>query len=310
MKYRMRCCLRFAAVLCSLVLNVVATAATPSRGAVYLSSIGGTLYRVNYYYDTETLSVSVPLPVAAVVRGGGTLLVPNHRVVVVGAGNVSLVDPIAHTVGLVTSGNNANTAALDPAGTRMWAGWQGATLSEVPLSPLAAGTPHNISGDEGALTSIAFTPVNGVFYATGGATGSGNFGKIALDTFVTTSICTACDATTAVYDPFTENLLVGGVGHVSQRDPAAPQTVLSMRDDSATQNYLQLTPTGDGHAIGTLYGVTAALVFVDYSEKGLIGDATSKLISVSLPTITDLSGAAVYDADVIAIDGFESLTGM
>ena len=310
MNYRMRFCLRFAAVSWFLAVNVVATAATPSRGSVYLSTIAGTLYRVNYYYDTVNLSVSVPLPVETGGRGGGTLLLPDHRIVFVGAGNVVLVDPIAHTVQAASSGNNANTAALDPSGTRIWVGWQGATLSEVPLAPFGAGTPHAISGAEAALTTIAFTPANGVFYATGGATGSGNFGRIALDTFVTTNLCIACDATTVVYDSFTASLLVAGVGHVSQRDPAAPGNVLSVRDDSATQNYLQLTPTGDGHAIGTLYGTTAALVFVDYSEKGLIGDATSTLISVPLPTITDLSGAAVYDADVITIDGFESLSGM
>jgi hypothetical protein len=124
------------------------TAATPSRGTAYLSSIGGTLFRASYYFDGATLTVSSATPSAATVRGGGALRLPDHRVVVVGAGNVSLYDPIAHTLELASSMTNANTATFDPNGTRLWVGWKDTPLSEVPLDPFGNGTPHNVTGDD------------------------------------------------------------------------------------------------------------------------------------------------------------------
>ena len=297
------------ALALALTLSTVAapaTAATPSRGTAYLSSIGGTLFRTSYYFDGATLTVSSATPSVATVRGGGAVRLPDHRVVVVGAGNVSLYDPIAHTLELASSMTNANTATFDPNGTRLWVGWKDTPLSEIPLNPFGNGTPHSITGDDSVATTIAFTPQNGVFYSTGGDAENGNFGAIDLGTFVTTRACTQCFATSVTYDSFTGHLILAGIGHASQRDPAAPETEIASRDDSAAgENYLYLLPTGDGHLVGTRSG-SGGLVIIDYSASGRLDDASTVIAFAPTPEIGDLSGEAAVESDLIFPDSFES----
>lgn len=292
-----------ALVLCAALSS--ATAATPSRGTVYLSSIGGTLYRTAYAFDGATLTLSTPSATVRMSRGGGALGLPEHRVVVVGAGTVSLFDPIAHTLESASTMTNANTATLDPDGLRLWCGWKDTPISEVPLAPFGDGTAHAISGDDTVATTVAFTPSDGVFYSTGGEGESGNFGRIDLSTFVTTRVCAACFATGVTYDAYSGDLILAGLGRAEQRDPADPGVVVASRDDSpAGENYLPLTPTGDGHLIGTRSGA-GGVVIIDYSASGRIDDAGTVIAFAAAPGIGDISGALALDPELIFADGFD-----
>ncbi len=282
-------------------------AGAPSRGTLYLSALGGTLYRSSYVYDGDALfTVSPPTAVALLRRGGSVRVLPDGRVVVVGAGYVSVYDPLRHTVALVNSLTNANTATLDPSGAKLWVGWKDTPLSEVPLSPLANGTAHAVSGDDTIATMLAFAPGQGAFYATGGEFENGNFGRINLATFSTTRVAAAAYATGVVYDSYSRTLITAGLGRARQVAPSNPATLLSARDDSgAGENYLILEPTGQGQLIGTRTGGEARVVLLDFSASGRIGEATSTLHSTVLNTITDLSGGAGWDGDLVFSDTFE-----
>jgi hypothetical protein len=299
--------LQFGASLFLIAAASTAIAGTPSRGSVYLSDLDGPLYRVSFAYDgAGGLQASAPVLVANVGRGGSARVLPDGSVVVVGAGNAALYQPMANDVLHASTQSNANTAVLDPDGSRLWCGWKDTALSEVPLAPFGNGTPHAESGDDGVTTMIAFTPADGVFDTTGGEDVSGNFGHIDLNTFVTTRVATAVFATGVIYDAWSDTLITAGIGRAHQMTAADPATVLSERDDSAAgENYLVLEPTGDGHLVGTRSGGAGYLVLLDYSATRRIGDPTSLLVSVAIPGVGNLSGALGFDGDLIFRDGTE-----
>lgn len=282
-------------------------AGTPSRGTLYLSALGGTLYRASYAYDGNALfTVSPPVPIALLRRGGSVRVLPDGRVVVVGAGYVSVYDPRRHAVALVNSLTNANTVTLDPSAAKLWVGWKDTALSEVPLSPLANGTAHAVGGDDTVATMLAFAPGQGAFYTTGGEFENGHFGRINLATFSTARVSASAYATGVVYDPYSQTLITAGLGRARQMAPSSPATVLSTRDDSVGgENYLILEPTGQGQLIGTRSGGEARVVLIDFAASGRIGDTTTTLHSAVLSTITDLSGGAGWDGDLVFGDSFE-----
>lgn len=293
-------------LLASAAWSLCSSAATPSRGAVYLSQISGSLYVVPYSFDGLTLTLSPPRMVAVMPRGGGVQVLPDRRVAVVGAGGVSIFDPRAGTLVTASAQNNGNTVMFDPDVARLWVGWKDTVLSEVPLAPFGNGTTHNVSGDDGVASMIAITPTDGAFYTTGGEFENGNFGRIDLGTFATSRLAPSVFATGIVYDSATGTLITAGLGRGRQVAASAPETELSSRDDSAAgENYLQLTPTGDEHYLGTRFGPDGRVVLIDASASGLIGDPTSVIVSAPTPTINGLSGALGVDMDTLFYDRFD-----
>lgn len=297
-------------VVATCVMATAAQAGKPSSGTVYIGAAFGThnLYKVTYQYDgvgtmTAAASILAMLPSAAdaaIVSGGD--------IVVAGQGaNVYKVNSTSGSHATINSSTNGNVVSLDPGGASVWIGWAGASPSQVALNPFANGTVHAVSGNDNAITQLAFTPNNGAFYSTGGE-GGGNFGSIAMNTFTTTRILSATYATGLHYDAFSRNLVLAALGRAAQFDPANPTVALSSRDDSgAGENYLSLRPDGLGHLFGTRSGGSGGnpsggrLVLIDYSVSGLIGDAST--IMVSAPIVDGLSGGVAVDTSIFA-DGF------
>lgn len=304
LRHRARGLAAFAAIL---LLSTGADAGPPISGAVYVSDLGGPLYRVRYTYDGEHPPVlGAPERVATLPRGGGARGLRDGRVAVVGAGIFSVYDPRDGSVATVGTMTNANALQVSPDGSRMWTGWKDTVLSDVPLAPLAPGTPRALTGDDLVATMLAFTPNDGVFYTTGGEFAEGNFGRIDLAAFATTRIATGVFATGVVYDRYSDTLITAGVGRATQRAPSAPAVVLSNRDDTATgENYLILEPTGDGIAFGTRYGSEFRLVFIDYAAEGRIGAPSTRFYSLPVPGITNSSGGLALDLDLMHWNGFE-----
>lgn len=289
------------------LLSTGVDAGTPISGAVYVSDLGGPLYRVRYAYDGEHPPVlGAAERVATLPRGGGARGLRDGRVAVVGAGIFSIYDPRDAWVATVGTMTNANALQASPDGSRMWTGWKDTVLSDVPLAPLAPGTPRALTGDDLVATMLAFTPNDGVFYTTGGEFAEGNFGRIDLATFRTTRIVAGVFATGVIYDRFSDTLITAGIGRATQRAPSAPTVVVSSRDDAATgENYLILEPTGEGHALGTRYGSEFRLVFIDYSAEGRIGAPSTRFFSLPVPGITNSSGGLALDLDLMHWNGFE-----
>jgi hypothetical protein len=287
-----------------------ALAGTPAAGTVFIGAayVPHNLYRVDFQYDgADTISVDtqilVTLPTAA-----DAVIVPGGDLIVAGQGsNVYKVDTDDGTYATSSTGNNGNTAVLDPSGQSVWIGWTDSTPSQVPLRPFGPGTPHSVSGDDLTITHFAFTPSNGAFYANGGESNLASVGTIDMSTFVTTRIFTSVPATSIFYDAYSRSLIFVAFGKATQVDPANPSVVISSRDDSALgENYLGLRPDGRGHLFGTRWGVSGEnggrLVLVDYSQSGLIGDAST--IMVSAPMVDGLSGGVAVDTSLLA-NGFE-----
>jgi hypothetical protein len=287
-------------------------AGAPARGTVYIGAAYGThnLYRVDFDYDgngaiTTQVSTLVTLPTAA-----DAVIVPGGSILVAGQGSpVYKVDPRDGTYETMATSNNGNTISLDPSARTAWIGWYDTSPSEVPLAPFGDGTVHDLSGDDLSICSLAFTPSDGVFYAYGGTSANGAIGRIDLSTFTTTRLAGGVPATTIYYDRFSHSLIYAAAGLARQVDPAAPTTVLSARDDTATgENYLELKPDGHGHLFGTRWGGNGSnpnggrLVLVDYSASGLIGDPST--IIASAPMVDGLSGGVAVDASIF-IDGFD-----
>jgi hypothetical protein len=287
-----------------------AIAGSPSSGTVYIGAAFGThnVYKVMYQYDgvssmTATTTILATLPSAA-----DSAIVPGGDIVVAGQGaNVYKVNYSDGSYATVNSGNNGNVVSLDPSGAKVWIGWTDASPSAVPLNPFANGTVHAVTGDDSVITQLAFTPA-GVFYTNGGS-GAGNYGHIDLNTFTATRLLASTYATGLHYDAFSRTLILAGLGHAAQYYPANPAVALSSRDDSAAgENYLSLRPDGVGHLFGTRAGGSGGnptggrLVLIDYSTTGLIGDATT--VIVSAPIVDGLSGGVAVDTAIFA-DGFQ-----
>jgi hypothetical protein len=297
--------LMLAGVLAGLSMQPV-DAGSPAKGTAYIGAAFGThnVYKVKYDYDgigsmTATATILTTLPTAA-----DALIVPDGDIIVAGQGpNVYKVNSTTGAFATVSASNNGNTVSLDPSGTSVWIGWADTSPSQVPLDPFANGTPHSVDGDDGSVTSLAFTPHDGVYYSNGGES-VGNFGRIDLTTFTTTRLMAATFAATVHYDRFSSSLIMAGIGHAIQVDPADPTTPLSTRDDSALgEDYLMLRPDGRGHLFGTRWGGGGdRLVLVDYSASGLIGDPSSIVVSAAL--VDGLSGGVAVDTSILA-NGFD-----
>jgi hypothetical protein len=293
-----------------LMLNAASAdliAATPAGGRLYLSVLSGPLYRLDYRYDgADSLTLSVPQLLATLPRGGGVRMGSDGYVYVVGAGGVHRVDPGNGSFTSVSAMNNANTVSFDPGGALLWAGWKDTAVSSVPIDPLADGTPHAVSGDDSIATAVAFTPDHGVFYTTGGEFESGNFGRIDLATFVTLRLHSDAQATGAIHDTFSGDLIVAGLGQAKQIAPGNPSAIKASRNDSAGgENYLNLQADGRGHLFGTRSGAEARLVMIDYSASGLIDAADTVMLSIPIAGISNLSGEVAVDIHVLFNDGFE-----
>jgi len=297
--------LSMSALLLCVAASLPVHAGSAAKGTVHIGAAFGVhnVYKVEFDYDgigsmTASATILTTLPTAA-----DALVVPGGDLIVAGQGqNVYKVNYTTGTFVTVSSGNNGNAVSLDPSGASVWIGWTDTSPSQVPLNPFANGTPHSITGNDSTVTSLAFTPSNGVFYSNGGV-GLGNFGTINLTTFTTARLLASTFADNVHYDKFSRSLILAGTGHAIQVDPANPATPISTRDDTALgENYLMLRPDGRGHLFGTRYGGTDRLVLVDYSATGLIGDASTIIVSTVL--VNGLSGGVAVDTSILA-DGFE-----
>jgi hypothetical protein len=298
-------CLSMSAVLLCVAASLPVHAGSPAKGTVHIGAAFGVhnVYKVEFDYDgigsmTASATTLTTLPTAA-----DALVVPGGDLIVAGQGqNVYKVNSTTGTFTTVSSGNNGNAVSLDPSGASVWIGWTDTSPSQVPLNPFANGTPHSVSGNDSTVTSLAFTPGNGVFYSNGGV-GLGNFGSINLTNFTTVRLMASTYAENVHYDKFSRSLILAGTGRAIQVDPANPATPISTRDDTALgENYLMLRPDGRGHLFGTRYGGVDRLVLVDYSATGLIGDASTIIVSTVL--VNGLSGGVAVDTSILA-DGFE-----
>src|SRR5439155_25938761 len=95
-------------------------------------------------------------------------------------------------------------------------------LSSIPVGSFGpVGTTHTLTGDDTAVTQIAFDGAGNAYYTASDAFGNGTFGTINLTTFVTSRKMTALPAAHGMaFDAGTNTLILSGANHISQIDPA------------------------------------------------------------------------------------------
>jgi hypothetical protein len=307
--------MRFALWPILAALTLPAVAGTPAHGSLIVGSMqAGVHYLMRFDYDydgADTLIATGPTWERAEPDAAAEYTaVPGGYVVYAGGGTVTRVQMATGRHVLANASGSGTTVTVDPDGQHVWSGWRDAPLASIPLNPFGDATPHAIGGDDASATQIAFTP-SGVFYTTGSddPADAANVGRIDLATYTTTRILANTDATGMHYDPYSATLVFAAFGKAHQIDPAQPAAILSSRDDSATENYIDLVPDGLGHFLAihrsdaSCSNPANGLVLIDYSATGLLGDASTRYVAAPLAVPGCATGLGL-DVDLFA-DGFD-----
>ncbi len=224
-------------------------------------------------YNGTSVTFGSIVSVATNIESDGLLFLPNGNLLTA-EGDVTEVNPITGQTQTFSSGPGGDHLALDPSGQYAWTSDQPGELEKIPLNPFSPPVAEPLTGDDTQVTAIAFDPSGNAYYTTGSPTGAGNFGTINLQTFTTTRVFSDLPAARGMmYDPFTGDIILVGLSDVTQIDPKT-MTIVSTRDFSSLgiSRLDQGAVDGQGH----LYVAdnTGKLLFVDYSQTGLIGDSS------------------------------------
>jgi len=275
--------------------------ATPTSGTLYFTTYaGGTnVNKTTYSYDgASTFTLGGVTNIASTPGADGLIFAPDGDLIVGGQGNaVYKVDP---GTGFFTSVNAAGTASfhvvLDPGGTQVYSAGIPGALATIPLTPFANGTAHPLTGDDLAITTIAFDTTGKAYYTASGAGGFGNFGTIDLTTYKTTRTMSGVAAAHGMsFDAFTGKLVLFGSSHVSQIDLSS---LTSLYSDyvSAGETFDQGSVDGKGHIFAA--SNLGNLLFMDYSATGAVGSGSTfsakTFLAANLDDIAPLSGAGSH----------------
>ena len=273
--------------------------ADPIVGEFYYTIFSGApnVKKRTFSYDgATTLTISGPTVIATTVGADGIVFAKDGDLLVGGQGDrIHKVNPGTGTVQTRTAGGIAGGSfhvALDPGGTKAWTTGIPGEIAEVPVSPtFSNGISHNVTGDDGQITSIAFDSSGQAYYTSSGAAGFGSVGKINMTTFVTTRFLTDIPAAHGMtFDSFTGDLMIFGDGHVSQIDTGT-MTMVSDRE-FAGMTFDQGAVDGTGHAF--VASNTGHMLFVDYSSTSQIGSLANfsslQFLEANLDDIAPLSG--------------------
>lgn len=232
-------------------------------------------YNGNGTVGNGTYSLTGDTGIATTPGSDGIVLNPNNgKLLVGGQGNaVYQVDPSNGSFTSATPGVAAFHLAVDPSKNVVWASGIPGALSSVPINPFGAnGTVLSLSGDDTAITSLAFVGST-VFYTASGSGGFGNFGVIDLGTGVTTRKLTNVAAAHGMaYDPFSGDLILGGNDMIAQIDPSNPTAILHSIT-FAGNIFDQGAVDGQGH----IYWAdnNGRMFFMDYSTTTDVSDGNN-----------------------------------
>lgn len=274
------------------------TLASPTSGDLFFTTYSGStnVNKTSYSYDgVTTFTLGAVTNIASTPGADGIIFAPDGDLIVGGQGNaVHKVDPGTGFFTTVTAGGTASYhVMLDPTGTQVYSAGIPGSLATIPLGPFAAGTAHTLSGDDLAITTIAFDTTGKAYYTASGSSGVGNFGTIDLTTYTTTRTMASVDAAHGMsFDAYTGKLVLFGSSHISQ---IALSDLTTLYSDfvSVGENFDQGSVDGKGHIFAA--SNFGNLLFMDYGASGKVGDVTNfsakTFLAAALDDIAPLSGA-------------------
>ena len=253
-------------------------------GTIFFTQFIGSVGKVSFTYDPSIPSFTLAAP--TILNGGlpegadGLVFDPQNGNLLVGSNagpDVKEVDPVTGSVlAIIPSGTAPFHMMVDANETTAWTSPIPGTPASIPLKPLGIGTAHPLTGDDTAITTIAWQNETRAFYTSSGGGGFGHFGTIDLKTFTTTCAkapgggCQVFPAAHGMtFDPFTKTVIIFGDSHVTQINPS---TLSVVSDLSSIGNLDQGTVDGHGH----LYVACncGLLFFEDYAASGHVGTPT------------------------------------
>lgn len=290
----------------SLGLAITTAHAGPITATLYftnysthqIQSTTGT-YTGNGTVGNGSFTLTSPHVITTTPGADGIVRNPNNGDLLIGGqGNaVYQVNPSTGAFTSSTPGVDAFHLAVDPNENVVWASGIPGALSAVPINPFGgAGTVKSITksstGGSQNITSLAFTPSNGVFFTDADPSGTGDFGSIDLSTGVATVLLTGVVAAHGmVYDPFSGDLILGGGDQIAQIDPATGSIVSSATFGGNT--FDQGAVDGLGHIFWA--SNSGQFLFMDYSTTGSVGSTSNfvsdKFFQSNLDDVAPLIGA-------------------
>lgn len=267
-----------------------------SSGDLYFTRYADTpnVMKVHFDYSNGKFTLDKPKTVATLNGVDGLVFTPDGDLLVGGqGGTVHKVKVADGKFKDVNANANAYHVAMDPSGKKAWVTGIPGPLAEIPLSPFSDGIPHELQGDDTAVTSIAFDGTGHAYYTSGGSGGYGNVGNIDLKTFTTTRRMENVPAAHGMaFDRFSGDLLLFGSNHITQVDPKTMK-VVSDREIKASVTLDQGTVDGNGYVF--VASNAGQLVFVDYSGSKKVGTrgsfAAVQFLASSLDDVAPLTGA-------------------
>lgn len=300
---------------------------------VHAGPISTTLYFTNFSSDqiqsatgtytgngtagNGTFSLSAPTVITKTPGADGIVRNPNNGDLLIG-GQGNAVYQVNPSTGLYTTaipGVGAYHLAVDPSKNVVWASGIPGALSSVPINPFGSnGTVKsitNVNGSPRNITSLAFTPDNGVFFTDAGAGGTGDFGSIDLTTGVATILHSRVVAAHGmVYDPFSGDLILGGGNQITQIDPA---TNAILGSATFSRNVFdQGAVDGNGHIFWA--SNRGQMFFMDYSTTHDVGNANNffsdNFYQSNLDDVAPLIGAGGTGTTAVPEPGTMALLGV
>lgn len=243
-----------------------------------------------------------PTALASTPGADGIVLNPNNGQLLIGGqgtGKIYQVPTGGGSYSTLGAGMGTYEITVDPSGNKVWGGGSeggAGTITSVPLNGSGGSlTLIPVSGSSSTVTHITFAPGLGVglaYYTSGGDDGGGDVGIINLATGVTTALLSNVQAAHGmVYDPFSNSLIISGGNELAQYSLSSNSVVSTafFGNDTLDQGAVD----GKGHVYWA--DNNGNLVFVDYSNTGMIGDSnnftSNQYLAYELDDLAPLIGA-------------------
>jgi outer membrane protein OmpA-like peptidoglycan-associated protein len=241
------------------------------------------VYRVSFAYIVGSeFSLGKPEGVACTNDSvDGLIFAPDGDLLVSAKGDgVHKVNPQTGAFSTIKLTVPAFHIMLDPSGTKVWVSSIPGTPATIPFPVIGKSTVHVLTGDDGALTTIAWADAGNAYYTSSGPFGGGNFGRLDLATLTTKRILGGLPAAHGmVFDPLTRSLMLMGTNHVTQISVGATPTIVS--DWKAPIDPLDQGATdGKGHLFVACN--CGRMLFIDYSASRKIADHGNFTATVQL----------------------------
>jgi hypothetical protein len=228
---------------------------------------------VDFNYTGSSFAFSNNANITSTPGADGIVFAPDGDLLIGGQGNA--VHKVNRTTGAfqtrTAGGAAAFHMAMDPSGNNAWASGIPGALASVPLNPFANGIVKTVTGNDTAITSLAFKNATTVVYTASGAGGFGNFGTIDMSNpsnFVTSRVYSGLAAAHGMtYDPFTNTYILMGDSTITQID-ANTLAILGSRVFSGGFTFDQGTVDGNGHLFAA--SNDGRMLFMDYKATGQI----------------------------------------